>query len=1149
MYRFLLILYLIVIYLQLYSGSSKFRRQQDTPIYALGKMNKLELGTQYSEEKIPVRAFVIDIKKVIQIVLGTTYTALLTEEGKIFMAGTIAQGTGDHQIAYNLFHEVRVFSRSNTEKHDLTAKSISGGAYHVVSHLHNNHSIGWGENSNSKLCQGEIPYIYFPDYIIKDKVKFVIAGNYHTAFSKTGTDLYICGSQAFYELHTKLHNKFPSTKGEIIQKVAFFKNGDGNTKVLILLEKGGLYQQEFKIGKVIENKNVILASDIYSIHDDILFRITSLHFHSYFYKFRDGSKYKFEITIDKDHKQMVFESQHFLSIYDNTTKKAVSFGSEKNCEFIKDSSCKYPYDSEKYNYLGYRYKYDGIEQYHAVRYDASNKKIWVKGSNFHGQLGINAKFDYFDTWESIPEHAFAHRTIVALQKTLCGYMALDSENSIYIWSCSKKPLHQVPIQPKENEKFSTLIRGLGGAAFLVVKNDQKFSYRLINPFIGTEIRLENLFENCKDIRCASHYCTYIDESSKLFIYKNKGYTKEKMKVLLSNSTYIKQSPKRLDDGDFTELILLTFESRGLESCTLKRLNETDCKKIPTKFKPYRIVQNTFSMIAMTKGGELYELIHNNNGDWKKLPMPVHEKINDIRMGYNNTVAVTSKGRVIAWGATIGTSKSTNASEYGIGDTPKVLSNLSDVSMAVVGSETLFFLTGITCNGTYTSDIEVCNRHGFCNQIDDCSCLPGYTGKFCEFDFKECNNICNNSLGDKICSATTRQCVCSDDKYKNDNTKYGKCICKDGYYNSDGDCKKISDLAIIISVVILIVIVICSLISLICCLCLCFRVKTRKTTKKFNDLTTKFAFELLEDEIVLDDKEDNAEIHLYKSNYIIPFEELSLIKIVGSGNSGAQVVLATWNGISVAVKKFRCSDRSLLQEFEEELTLLGSLHHPHIIRCYGACISMPNIALVTEFCPNGSISERLRDIDPNDESTLFSVEQKLTILYQICSGMIYLGNKNIIHRDMKSDNVLFDSHDNIKIIDLGVAKRKSNQGNLTQMVGTPYCMAPEIVLGKNYDFKCDVFSFSMIMFELFSENPDPFGEVVPSNINVQIATDEKVRPDLKQLKPNTPPSIPSLIARCWKASPSERPTFTELQEHFGKLIDEYEQGDDEDLVTF
>lgn len=153
----------------------------------------------------------------------------------------------------------------------------------------------------------------------------------------------------------------------------------------------------------------------------------------------------------------------------------------------------------------------------------------------------------------------------------------------------------------------------------------------------------------------------------------------------------------------------------------------------------------------------------------------------------------------------------------------------------------------------------------------------------------------------------------------------------------------------------------------------------------------------------------------------------------------------------------------------------------------------------------------------------------TLIYvSIAKGMLFLHSKNIIHRDLKWANVLLDSNMVAKITDFGVSTLKDqSRSNMTKFVGTGSYMAPEIVLKELYDEKCDVFSFGIMMFELYCEQMNPYGNKI--NIEAKVAKNPLFRPVFPENMdiPQSRIFFVFLMQRCWSHEPSLRPSFADI----------------------
>lgn len=152
---------------------------------------------------------------------------------------------------------------------------------------------------------------------------------------------------------------------------------------------------------------------------------------------------------------------------------------------------------------------------------------------------------------------------------------------------------------------------------------------------------------------------------------------------------------------------------------------------------------------------------------------------------------------------------------------------------------------------------------------------------------------------------------------------------------------------------------------------------------------------------VNDLEEEKTSLIDKSIIEIKFEELCDFEEIGSGTF-AIVLLAKWNGMDVAVKLFRrnvFNNEDSISSFQNEARLMCSLRHKNIVNTFGVCLQKPRLGIVMEYCKQGSLATYI-------SKHLFTcIKDKIAILLDISKGMQFLHLKNIIHRDLKSDNVL------------------------------------------------------------------------------------------------------------------------------------------------
>ncbi|KAK7329824.1 hypothetical protein VNO77_24004 [Canavalia gladiata] len=262
------------------------------------------------------------------------------------------------------------------------------------------------------------------------------------------------------------------------------------------------------------------------------------------------------------------------------------------------------------------------------------------------------------------------------------------------------------------------------------------------------------------------------------------------------------------------------------------------------------------------------------------------------------------------------------------------------------------------------------------------------------------------------------------------------------------------------------------------------------------------------------------------------DDLEEIRELGSGTYGA-VYHGKWKGSDVAIKRIKAScfagrpsERArLIADFWKEALMLSSLHHPNVVSFYGIVRDGPDgsLATVTEFMINGSLKQFLHKKDRTIDR-----RKRLIIAMDAAFGMEYLHGKNIVHFDLKCENLLVNMRDPqrpvCKIGDLGLSKVKQHTLVSGGVRGTLPWMAPELLSGKSnmVSEKIDVYSFGIVMWELLTGN-EPYADMHCASIIGGIVNNT--------LRPQIPtwcdPEWKSLMESCWASDPAERPSFSEI----------------------
>lgn len=233
--------------------------------------------------------------------------------------------------------------------------------------------------------------------------------------------------------------------------------------------------------------------------------------------------------------------------------------------------------------------------------------------------------------------------------------------------------------------------------------------------------------------------------------------------------------------------------------------------------------------------------------------------------------------------------------------------------------------------------------------------------------------------------------------------------------------------------------------------------------------------------------------------------------------------------------------SVHQHFKTEVAILSSLHHPNILQYIASSEKPPVYLILTEFMSKGDLRMFLDKQKPYSLST----KTILRLALDISRGMEYLHSQGIVHGDLKSSNLLLNDDMHVKVADFGTSRLETQCRG--EHIGTYRWMAPEMIKGKRYTRKVDVYSFGMVLWEL-ATSLLPFRELNP--VQAAFAVSEKEERPL--LPENCHPGIAQLIARCWATNSSKRPEFSEIVRVLEKYCDCVKNGlplplDDSELV--
>lgn len=237
---------------------------------------------------------------------------------------------------------------------------------------------------------------------------------------------------------------------------------------------------------------------------------------------------------------------------------------------------------------------------------------------------------------------------------------------------------------------------------------------------------------------------------------------------------------------------------------------------------------------------------------------------------------------------------------------------------------------------------------------------------------------------------------------------------------------------------------------------------------------------------------------------------------------------------ISIYSINETTEELFQNLSREVNIISKLNHPSIIKfiLYSPINFKwkPKPVIITEYASNGSLSQLIEHDKSTPGQHILNGTMKLKIIYGIASAMSYLHSHNILHRDLKPDNVLLDKYLFPKVGDFGLSKSNSNDGQQQNFLlstgngnikGTPAFISPEIWSDGKYSKSSDVYAFAIVVYEIMTcEKAFPnsnFYSLIAGVVN-------RSRPEFNVFVPD---AYKYLIIRCWSHDPEERPTFDEI----------------------
>ncbi|XP_068181560.1 tyrosine-protein kinase ITK/TSK isoform X2 [Antennarius striatus] len=254
------------------------------------------------------------------------------------------------------------------------------------------------------------------------------------------------------------------------------------------------------------------------------------------------------------------------------------------------------------------------------------------------------------------------------------------------------------------------------------------------------------------------------------------------------------------------------------------------------------------------------------------------------------------------------------------------------------------------------------------------------------------------------------------------------------------------------------------------------------------------------------------------------KEMTVGQELGIGQFG-RVYEGIWRDKKVAVKTIR-EEKMSDDDFKQEARVMMKVSHSKVVKLYGVCTQCYPMCLVFEFMDNGNLSAYLQA-----RKGQTSPDVMLRMCMDASEGMAYLESSNYLHRDLAARNCLVSHKSEVKISDFGMTRFVLDD-QYTSSIGSKFPVkwsAPEVIKYNQFSSKSDVWSFGVLMWEVYNEGRLPYEK--KSNLEVI----EALNAGMRLLKPHlAPDEVYLLMEWCWKEKPSERPSFAVLLHELAAL---------------
>lgn len=260
--------------------------------------------------------------------------------------------------------------------------------------------------------------------------------------------------------------------------------------------------------------------------------------------------------------------------------------------------------------------------------------------------------------------------------------------------------------------------------------------------------------------------------------------------------------------------------------------------------------------------------------------------------------------------------------------------------------------------------------------------------------------------------------------------------------------------------------------------------------------------------------------IYTNGLLIQKDDLVFHEQIGKGEF-SEVFRADYKGSDVAVKIIK--NKELVNLFMDEALVMSKLNHSNLVHLKGVVDSVDCLCIVTEYMAKGSLVDYLRSRGKN----VITAHDQIKFARDVCAGMAYLEERGLVHRDLAARNVLLQDNGIAKVSDFGLALHSDSDMTTGSKIPVKWT-APEALKNHTFSCKSDVWSFGILLWEIYSFGRVPYPGILLKDVLSKLEEGHRMDPP-----DGCPSQIYKIMTWAWSWKPEDRPTFREISL---KLVD-------------